>query len=91
VPTTENAEQLLPIDSLLFKEPVTAGADIFVIAALTKFYRDCNEHTTPVVVQLLAQAGDEKLWRIMDGRHRVIASILAGRKTVLAVEEIEHA
>lgn len=81
--------RLVPIERLLFKEPVTAGADIFTIAALVKFYRGCNEHAEPIVltpvIPYIVEGGP--FWRIQDGRHRVIASIIAGRKAVLAVDE----
>ena len=73
---------LVPIDTLLFKEPVSCGASPFVIMALAQFYRTTNEHTVPITIR-----AEGNRWRILDGRHRVIASIIAGRKTVFASEE----
>lgn len=70
---------LVPLDRLLFPEPVTAGMNPFVLMSLAYLYRAGNEHTTPIRV---TRCGD--LYRITDGRHRAVASMIAGRKTVLA-------
>jgi hypothetical protein len=74
---------LVPIETLLFKEPVTAGMDIYTLATLTRLYRNSNEHTTPITIR----RETDETWRIMDGRHRVVASMMAGRKHILATEE----
>lgn len=70
---------LLPIDRLLFPEPVTAGLNYLVLASFAYQYRGTNEHLDPITV---TTEGD--YYRIADGRHRTIGSIIAGRKTVLA-------
>lgn len=70
----------VPIDRLLWPEPVVAGCNYLVIASLTYFYRGSNEDAQPIEV---TKEGD--YWRIKDGRHRAIGSMVAGRKTVLAI------
>jgi hypothetical protein len=72
-------DQLIPLDRLLFPEPVTAGMNPFVLLSLAYLYRTSNEDVAPILVY---QQGD--LYWITDGRHRAVASMIAGRKTVLA-------
>lgn len=82
---TTTEARLIPLDRLLWPEPVVAGCNYLVIASLTYLYRGSNEHTTPILVR---PEGD--YWRITDGRHRAIASMVAGRKAVLALIEEEQ-
>ena len=72
----------VPLEALLVKQPVPAGMNLDVIRSLVPLYRGTTEDTTPIVVRREA-AG----WRVMDGRHRFIASLIAGRASVLATEE----
>lgn len=72
----------VPLDQLLVKEPVPAGMNLAVIQSLVPLYRGTTEDTTPIAVRR-----DPHGWRVMDGRHRFIASLIAGRASVLAVEE----
>lgn len=76
--------QLLALDRLLYPEPVTAGLNPFVLMSLAYHYRAGNEHVEPIRVTCEGQ-----FWRISDGRHRAMASMIAGRKTVLAFIERE--
>jgi len=72
----------IPLEQLLVKQPVSAGMNLEVVSSLVPLYRGTTEDTTPIVVRREA-AG----WRVMDGRHRFIASLIAGRASVLASEE----
>lgn len=76
----------LRLEQLVLPEPVTAGMSPWVLFSLAAFYRGCNEHADPILVRHLT--GD--LYRVVDGRHRTVASIIAGRKTVLATIEEAH-
>ncbi len=67
------------IDKLLFKEPVTAGLNLGRICIFAEIMRTSNEDPGAV---LLRPEGE--YFRIMDGRHRVVAAMMAGRKDVLA-------
>ena len=70
---------LVELDLLLFPEPVTAGMNPFVLMSLAHFYRAGNEHTVPITV-----TREGSFFRISDGRHRAVASMIAGRKVVRA-------
>lgn len=72
-------EQQIPLDLLLFPEPVAAGMNPLVVMSLAYLYRATNEHVEPITVT--PHGGH---YRITDGRHRAVASMIAGRKTVLA-------
>lgn len=74
-----------PIACLLFPIPVTDGLNLAVLISLYDWMIvDPDWHPLPVK---LARAQTDGLWRIEDGRHRVIASMMAGRTHVLAVED----
>lgn len=75
----------LRVDRLLFPEPVAAGMNPYVLFSLTHIYRSTNEDVEPIQVRTYGLGG---LYTITDGRHRSVASMIAGRKTVLAdIEE----
>ena len=70
-----------PIERLLFPPPVPDGLNVALINGLGWHMRIYpNWHPTPIMVA----AREDGLWRIEDGRHRVIAAMMAGRPTVLA-------
>jgi hypothetical protein len=73
----------LRLDRLLFPDPVAAGLNPFVLFSLAYLYRSSNDDADPITV---TRERDD-LYRIRDGRHRAMASMIAGRKTVLAVIE----
>jgi len=73
----------VPLEQLLVKEPVSAGMNLAVVQELVPFYRSTTEDTTPIIVRRERQG-----WRVMDGRHRFISSLIAGRPSVLASEEL---
>lgn len=76
----------IPLSTLRFKPPVTAGLDFFTLAALVPRMRNTSEDYDPVVVGPPCGCCGVRL--VMDGRHRVIASIAAGRQDILAIEEL---
>lgn len=53
-----------------------------VLMSLAHLYRGSNEDVEPIRV---SREGHH--YRIVDGRHRAIASLIAGRRRVLAVIE----
>jgi hypothetical protein len=50
-----------------------------VVMSLTYMYRSTTEDAPPITVKR-----EGKHYRILDGRHRYIASVIAGRRRVLA-------
>lgn len=72
----------VPVDQLRLKPNIPAGMDPCVLLGLVPKMRKTAEDHIPIVVR---RAGD--LWQIMDGRHRFMAAVIAGRPDVLAVEE----
>jgi hypothetical protein len=50
-----------------------------VVMSLVYMYRSTTEDAPPITVQR-----EGKHYRILDGRHRYIASVIAGRRRVLA-------
>ncbi len=79
----------LPLDSLLFGPNVPAGMDWSVIGMwvcrLRKTAEPCDP---PIAVTPHPQCAG--VWRVCDGRHRVIAAIVAGRTHIEAVYADEH-
>lgn len=73
---------MIPLDRILYPEPVSGGLNPYVLMSLAYMYRSTNEHAPAVTVQ---REGD--YMRLTDGRHRCIASMMAGRKLILAEEE----
>lgn len=71
--------EYVPVHLILLPVPVPAGMDPYILMTLAGLYRKTNEDTTPIEI---VRAGN--LYTLTDGRHRVIASIVAGRRTVLA-------
>jgi len=72
------------VEHLNFPQNVVAGCNYLVIASLTYLMRGSNEDPPPVPVR--DEGGGR--YSISDGRHRVIAAIIAGRPDVLC--EIEE-
>lgn len=70
------------IENLLFKPNAPAGMNPLVLMSLVYFLRSNVEDPAPIVVK---QDGDN--YRILDGRHRAMAAIIAGRPDVLAIVE----
>lgn len=75
----------LPLSCLVLKDNVPAGANILVIASLVLMYRSSTEDAPPVEVRDLGNG----FWRVLDGRHRFMSSVIAGRHDILC--ELEGA
>jgi ParB-like chromosome segregation protein Spo0J len=61
---------------------VPAGCNPLVVMSLVYAMRASNEDPPPVHV-----AGDGDGYRVVDGRHRFIAAIIAGRSDLLCTDE----
>lgn len=72
------------IECLLFPRPVPEGIDPFVLLSAVHALRGDEGWPLPPV-KLAASPGG--LWRVADGRHRVIAAMMVGRTEVIAVED----
>lgn len=70
------------VENLLFKPNAPAGMNPLVLMSLTYRLRSSYEDPEPIVVK---REGDN--YRVMDGRHRAMAAIIAGRPDVLAIVE----
>lgn len=79
----ETPELRVPIESLRLGPNVTAGMNVGVVMSLWHLLRSTTEDPPPVVVQRHVGGG----WKLIDGRHRVCAAWMAGRRDVLAVEK----
>ncbi len=75
----------LRLDQLLFLRNCPAGMDWAVIG---RFVCELRKGAAPVdpPIRVYAEPGTP-FYRVADGRHRVIASYIAGRDTILAVVE----
>lgn len=73
----------VPVDALRLKPNIPAGMNLAVVAAMIPRLRKTAKDWEPIVVRRI----DDEAYRVMDGRHRFFASVLAGRPDVLAVEE----
>lgn len=73
----------IPISRLVLKDNIPAGANLLVIASLALMYRSSSEDAEPAEVRDLGNG----YWRVLDGRHRFLASVIAGRPDLLC--EIE--
>lgn len=80
-PLTQKTQRIT-LDKLLFKPNAPAGMNPLVVMSLAYYFRSGVMDSAPIVVK---REGEN--YRIMDGRHRVMASMIAGRSDVLAVVE----
>lgn len=73
----------IPIEKLLWKPNMPAGLNPFVLMSIAYVLRSSVDDVEPIVVK-----PEGENFRIMDGRHRAVAAMIAGRSDVLAeVEE----
>jgi hypothetical protein len=72
----------IPLEDLLFPKNMPAGMNPLVVMSLAYFYRSDHKDARPIIVQT---EGD--FFRIKDGRHRSMGSMIAGRPGVLSVIE----
>lgn len=71
------------VEDLRLKANIPAGMDLGTVGGLLKMLRTTAEDPEPILVRHEG-AG---LYRVLDGRHRFFAAVIAGRSDVLAVEE----
>lgn len=64
---------------LLFTDNVPAGLDVLQLCHFAAILRKSNEPLPPIVV---APIGGTGLYRVTDGRHRVVAAYIAGRTDI---------
>jgi hypothetical protein len=57
---------------------ITAGMNLLVVASLAYMMRTSREDPPPVSV-----SPEDGVWRLHDGRHRLVAAMIAGRPDVL--------
>jgi hypothetical protein len=69
----------VPLEDIRFPEPVAAGMNYLTLGSLAHMMRATNEDPPPVVVTKEPNGGG---FRIVDGRHRVVAAMIAGRKDI---------
>jgi hypothetical protein len=67
----------LPLEQILLPPNVTAGVNLLLLAHLAYTLRATTTPTPPITVR---PAGPH--WRIVDGRHRYLAHIIAGRQHI---------
>lgn len=72
----------ITVDRLLFKPNAPCGMNPLVLMSLTYMLRSNVTDPDPIVVRR-----EGWNYRVMDGRHRAMAAIVAGRPDVLAVIE----
>ena len=72
----------IQVSKILVLDNVPAGMNPYVVMSLTYLYRSTTDDVEPIKVWGMGGG----LYRIMDGRHRFVASLMAGRPTVLAQE-----
>jgi hypothetical protein len=72
------------IEDIRLGPNVTAGMNVYVIMGLVPLLKASTEDHKPVTVRPLPGGA----WRLIDGRHRLVAALIAGRPDVLA--ELEH-
>lgn len=69
----------IAIHKLVLLPNVAAGMNPLVLLSLAHFYRSTADDAAPITVEEYGH-----LYRILDGRHRYFASVIAGRHKVLA-------
>lgn len=75
----------VPINKLRFKDPIVAGLNAFTMMGMVPLLRSTALDHDPVLVDAPCETCGTRT--VFDGRHRWIASVIAGRSDVLAREE----
>lgn len=75
----------VPIDRLRFKHPVAAGMNPYTLLGMVPALRNRHADHEPIVVSPACPTCGDRI--VIEGRHRWIASVMAGRSDVLAAEE----
>jgi hypothetical protein len=72
---------LLPVHEIRHKPVLPCGVNILVVCAIAATLRNSHEQVEPVLVE---QRGG---WLLLDGRHRWVAHLVAGREQIRCVEQ----
>jgi hypothetical protein len=75
----------IPLELLRLKPPVTAGLDPFTLLGCVPLLRKTSGDHDPILVD--AQCPTCRSFRIQDGRHRYVASVMAGRHDIVALRD----
>ena len=80
---------MVPVSHVLLPPGIPAGMNLLKLAALAYASRTGAPDPDPIVIRELYQAerDDRRVFTLTDGRHRFLAAVIAGRESVLAVEE----
>lgn len=73
----------VPIDRLRFKDPIPAGMNPYTLMGLVPLLKGSNEDHEPIEIDRPCPTCSTAT--VLDGRHRWIASVIAGRSDVFAV------
>lgn len=73
----------IPVNRLLFLPNIPAGMNPLVLMSLVYMLRSTAEDPAPILVRK-----DGENYRVLDGRHRAMGAIVAGRPDVLAELEL---
>lgn len=74
----------LPLHQILLPPAVPAGLSPWILFTIADSLRNAGADVRdPIVVQRLIGLD---LWRIVDGRHRYVAAVMAGVRDILATE-----
>lgn len=75
----------VPVEKLRFKAPIAAGMNAFTLMGMVPLLRNTSEDHDPILVSPACPTCGDRI--VLDGRHRWIANVVAGRPDVLAEEE----
>lgn len=75
----------VPVNALRFKDPITAGMDACLTLGKVPQLRKTAEDDAPIVVTPDCPTCGVRV--VLDGRHRWVAAVMAGRADILATEE----
>lgn len=74
-----------PIEALRFKVPIAAGMNPYVLLGMVPLLRNTSQDHDPIVVSPACPTCGDRI--VLDGRHRWVAAVMAGRTHVLARED----
>lgn len=72
----------VPLELLRLKPPVTAGLSPYTLLGMVPLLRNTTLDHAPILVD--ARCTGCGSWRVQDGRHRFVGSVMAGRHDILA-------
>jgi hypothetical protein len=69
----------IKLDSVIFPPNRSSGLDPFLLISMAHWLRATTQDSDPIKVKR-----EGELYRVIDGRHRVVGALIAGRHDVLA-------